>query len=355
MARHVNEMYRLKLNIKPRHIKSMRNAILTSTVAMLACLAGAVVAATDDKPIGVVLAAGDITGCSPDEMQRAAQTATLLSQEIEKLQASQTPVKVIILGDLAYDSGTIDQFDCFQKTWGTVLASKLARPNADILPVPGNHEYRTESAPAFFETWRTNDWISQNPSGYYSLSFPEGSADAWRIFALNSEIENNTESKQSHWLSDALTKSKERCILGFWHTPVFSSGTHGHETSETEAPIKQHSMAGLEALLAKHDTSLVLNGHDHNYEQLAPHDQNGMPTPDGIRSFIVGTGGRSLRELEGTRWESISEVFDSDHHGILRLQLFPNRYAWNFLATASAHAAAYSGEANCNTRQDVTQ
>ncbi len=38
---------------------------------------------------------------------------------------------------------------------------------------------------------------------------------------------------------------------------------------------------------------VVLNGHAHNYERLAPIDPQGSADPQkGIREFVVGTGGR---------------------------------------------------------------
>ncbi len=44
-------------------------------------------------------------------------------------------------------------------------------------------------------------------------------------------------------------------------------------------------MAALWHTLARARADVVLAGHDHHYERFAP--------IDGIRSFVVGTGGRS--------------------------------------------------------------
>ena len=44
-------------------------------------------------------------------------------------------------------------------------------------------------------------------------------------------------------------------------------------------------MAALWRTLARAGADVVLAGHDHHYERFAP--------IDGIRSFVVGTGGRS--------------------------------------------------------------
>jgi hypothetical protein len=40
---------------------------------------------------------------------------------------------------------------------------------------------------------------------------------------------------------------------------------------------------------------MVLNGHLHNYERFAPQAPSGEADPtQGIREFVVGTGGRTL-------------------------------------------------------------
>src|SRR5690242_19779893 len=80
----------------------------------------------------VLVAAGDIAACGADG---AGQTARLLDQ-IEGT--------VLTLGDNAYDSGTAEQFrNCYDPTWG--------RHKARTRPSPGNHDYVTPGAAAYFD------------------------------------------------------------------------------------------------------------------------------------------------------------------------------------------------------------
>jgi acid phosphatase type 7 len=305
---------------------------------------------TDDKPLGVLLLAGDIAGCTGEAMQSATATAAVLSGEFTNLKATHTPFRVLILGDLAYDDGTASEFGCFEESWGKALKSGIAEPDTAVMPVPGNHEYHTTGATAFFDTFKSNSWIGQSPEAYFQSVFPPATAGAWRLFGLNSEIANDPASPQYQWLSGQMADAVEGCILAFWHKPVFSSGEHGHTGSDTDQPVKQPDMADVESLLAQHGTSLIINGHDHNYEELSPHDESGQPDVQGVRSFIVGTGGRKLRHLKDARWKDISHVFDDKTHGILRLTLYPDRYSWTFLPSEGAIDAAYSGEVHCRTR-----
>ncbi len=303
-----------------------------------------------EKPLGVLLMAGDVSGCDPEEIERATKTGQVLDREINSLKQASIPVRIVILGDLAYESGTHAEFKCYDKAWGEMLRRTLAEPQTDVMPVPGNHEYETEKAAGFFEAFKTNTWISAAPDAYFQAAFPQGSLGAWRLFGLNSEIDNAAASPQYKWLAQHVGASRENCVLAFWHRPVFSSGKHGHEGSKTDAPVKQQAMSEIEELLARNGVSLITNGHDHNFEELAPHDANGKFDAQGIRSFVVGTGGRKLRKLKGQRWTGISRVFDAETYGILRVELFANRYSWAFLPSGDASRAKYAGTAPCRKR-----
>lgn len=319
-------------------------------------------AAAAAKPLGVILAAGDITGCEASDMAHAQQTASRLEQEIGLLRQDGVPVKVVILGDFAYDDGTAAEFTCFDKTWGVVLRRALAEPDMDLLPIPGNHEYRTDDAAPFFAYFKSNHWIASaakdNRKGNYALTFPGAGADAWRLIGLNSELMAQDATAQMNWLQGEIAASSEPCVMSFWHRPVFSSGKHSHGESgknSADAPAKQQRMADVEMLLARHGASLVLNGHDHNYEELAPHDEAGSPSAHGLRSFVVGTGGRKLRPEKYHTWTAISENFDTESYGILRLSLYPGKYAWSFLPASTGTAATYAGEGVCNPRLLIGQ
>jgi hypothetical protein len=73
--------------------------------------------------------------------------------------------------------------------------------------------------------------------------------------------------------------------------------------------------------LAKNKVDVYLSGHEHNYER--------MGVMDGIREFVVGTGGRSLYGF-GTPL-SQSEFRYSENFGVLKLRLFPDYYEWEFV------------------------
>lgn len=109
-------------------------------------------------------------------------------------------------------------------------------------------------------------------------------------------------------------------------------------------------------LLHRHGASVVLNGHEHNYEQFRPQNAEGKPVDDGVRLFVVGTGGKQLTADVYDNKEESSEggAFGVTRgiHGVMRIQLFENRYEWDFLPidkTTKLPLATRSG--NCNKRK----
>ena len=56
-------------------------------------------------------------------------------------------------------------------------------------------------------------------------------------------------------------------------------------------------MKPLLRALQDHDAELLLAGHDHDYERFAPQTVDGVASATGVRQFVVGTGGATLRQF----------------------------------------------------------
>ena len=128
---------------------------------------------------------------------------------------------------------------------------------------------------------------------------------------------------QLDWLARDLAASTARCLLAYWHHPVFSSGKNRDLPQMAEAYRKLYD-AGA---------SLVLAGHDHDYERFAAMDPEGKLDPErGIRSFVVGTGGGQLKAyaISDPPREN-SEVVEGSTWGVLKLTLYDTRYGWEFV------------------------
>ena len=254
----------------------------------------------------VLLAVGDIATCDASSDERVGELAASL------------PGTIALLGDNAYPRGSLDDYaSCFDPGWGA-LRERLR-------PVPGNHEYETRGAAGYFSYF--GDGVGDPAEGWYSYDLGE-----WHLIALNSECDAiggcGPGSAELTWLVADLSAHPARCTLAYWHHPRYSSGRHGSDDM-TEALWQALAAAGAD---------VVLSGHDHDYERLSP--------IDGIPSFVVGTGGRSLYAWPGSPLAE-TEVRANDTYGLLELTLGATAYAWRFVP-ASGGAFTDSGEGVCH-------
>jgi acid phosphatase type 7 len=272
------------------------------------------VATPPPVPVGaaVLVGAGDIATC---EGVADDQTALLL----DAIEGT-----VFTAGDNAYpDGATRDFASCYDPTWG--------RHRDRTRPAIGNHELEDDRTGAPYFAYFGERAGARGQAWYaYDLG-------AWRIVVLDSNCVDDgcvPDSPQADWLRDELATNPTRCRAAIWHHASFSSGDHGDD----------RRMAALWRILQQAATDLVIVGHDHDYERFAPLLADGTPSPDGIRSFVVGTGGAPLRPLRGIH--PGSEVRQSDSHGVLRLALREDGYDWAFIPIPGA-TFTDSGSATC--------
>ena len=99
-------------------------------------------------------------------------------------------------------------------------------------------------------------------------------------------------SPQEQWLRADLTAHPAECTVAYLHHPAFSSGNL-HGGSPSVKPLLR--------ALQDHDAELFLAGHDHDYERFAPQTADGVASATGVRQFVVGTGGATLRDFAAAR------------------------------------------------------
>ncbi len=121
------------------------------------------------------------------------------------------------------------------------------------------------------------------------------------------------DSAQGRWLRADLAAHPRTCVAAIWHHPLFSSGEHGNSPTSRR----------LWRPLAAAGADLVLNGHDHDYERFAPQTADGAASADGMREFVVGTGGAPLRAFTRVAANSVARYAAA--HGVLKLTLRSGR------------------------------
>ena len=258
-----------------------------------------------DANTAVLVGAGDISSCDNDNDEA---TAKLLDS---------IPGTVIALGDNVYIDGTYSDFiNCYHPTWG--------RHKDRTKPVPGNHEYFTPESTGYFEYFK-------NIPSYYAYDL-----GAWRVYALNSEIDVSATSAQVRWLIDDLAATPRLCVLAYWHKPLWSSRYEDGSDNTYETLWKTLYDAGAD---------LVINAHIHNYERFMEMNAEGVAVSPGLREIVVGTGGVN-HDGYVTRL-STTEVRDASTYGVLKLILRPTNYSWQFVPI-SGETFTDGGNTNCH-------
>jgi acid phosphatase type 7 len=284
--------------------------------------AGPAAAATGDV---VVAAAGDIA-CAPG----AARTSTKCHQGDTAAQLSAGGYDAVLaLGDEQYPCGTFGNFNAsYDPSWGQVKAKTF--------PIPGDNDYisndgacTSPGAVGYFQYF--NDRFTVMPSSPSQVC-PNGGCPAyystdigsWHVVALNSECTQtgvggcSATSAQYKWLVADLAAHPSACTLAIMHKPYWGNGT-----------LRRKTKSLVQALYRAH-AELLLSGHDHLYVRFAPQNLSSAATSDGIRQFVVGTGGANHAALKADLPNT--QVKDNTHFGVLRLTLHATSYDWAFIA-----------------------
>ncbi len=176
------------------------------------------------------------------------------------------PYDVMIhTGDIAYDNGTISEFE--SNVFG--VYAELFR-SIPFFPAPGNHEYNSTANAAPFRS---------------VFSLPGSSGNTWYSYdwgqvhfaSLDTEADYAT---QMAWLDRDLAASTKPWKIVYLHRPPYSSGEHGSDTG---------LRTKLAPIVEKHHVQLVLAGHDHDYERM--NEQNG------VAYIVTGGGGKGTRPV----------------------------------------------------------
>ncbi|EDQ02839.1 alkaline phosphatase, partial [Sulfitobacter indolifex HEL-45] len=281
-----------------------------------------------------VLAAGDIASCAGrgylSRMDRNLRYAVGLPRaktvpnegmiETTAILEQYPETMVLALGDLVYRRGEAVGFeDCYDPYWGAAWARTW--------PTPGNHEYQSPFAYAYYDYWQ--DRAGPDRNGYYALK-----AGNWLILSLNSEIDASPGSAQAEWVKEVLAAHMDSCAAAYFHKPAYSSVTR----SRTD------SARALFRLVADAGVRFVLHGHNHFYERTVPLNADGKPTKDGTIAFVVGAGGKSTRgNIEPA---AFSERLITGTMGMLKLTFKDKAASWTYL-TGSGSTETDSGTIQC--------
>jgi hypothetical protein len=287
---------------------------VSKTVSLLASMAVAVLVAcvtaglaanpgVGQTATATLVGAGDIASCS---QTNDGATARLLGN---------IPGTVMALGDNVYPNGVAANFrDCYAPTWG-IYKSRTK-------PALGNHEYyNTMAARPYFDYFGAR--AGAPGKGYYS--YDRGS---WHVAVLNSNCGKvggcGTDSPQGRWLRNDLASNPSRCTLAYFHHPLYATG------SGTATP----QVRPFWHILYNGGAEVILSGHAHRYERYARMTPGGARSANGIRQFVVGTGGEPGGGEIFYADAPNMQVVKTGVYGVLKLVLRADSYAWKFVPIA---------------------
>jgi len=297
----------------------MRRIIIVAIVA--AGLFGP--APRSEAAITVAAGAGDISSTGSGDNQ----TAALVPSDAQ----------VITLGDNQYPDGCLDAFNAnYQNSWGAFKSRTR--------PAIGNHDAHDTTCSVagngYFDYFNgvgsgTCDYTcpaGRRGEGWYSYNLGD-----WHFIALNSECNGTPYSfcdhtAQLNWLASDLAANTKFCTLAYWHRPIVApSSVH----TDDEGHFADPYLGGDNVWQKLYDggVDVVLQGHDHLYARYARYNRAGNNTdPNGIRHFIVGTGGNGNYAVSETK---PGQEFAIATLGIIKLTLNPTNYSWQFVDTSN--------------------
>jgi acid phosphatase type 7 len=296
--------------------------VLALVVMLPAAAAWAPAAAAQDP---VIAAAGDIA-CAPGDPVTADTCHQLATSN---LLVGAPLAAVLPLGDIQYDTSSLSNIlGAYDPTWGRVKSISH--------PILGNHE---GSGTGYFDYFN-GAGVAAGAAGVRGKGWYSFDVGTWHLVALNSNcsaVGCTAGSEQEQWLRADLAAHPTNCTLAYWHHARYSSGHEGDNTF----------MQPLWEALDDAGAEIVLSGHSHDYERVAPVDRNGtVNQAEGIRQFVVGTGGAFFTGGLDSRIPQ-SEVAQNDTFGVLFLTLHPTSYDWRFVPEAGK-TFADSGSTACH-------
>ncbi|MCU1338156.1 MAG: metallophosphoesterase [Bryobacterales bacterium] len=197
-----------------------------------------------------------------------------IAQEMERLHSEFPFEFVLMLGDNIYGNNDPAGFkQKFEDPYQPLLKSGIK-----FYATLGNHDDPNQRLYKPF-----------NMDGKRFYNFKKGDA---HFFALDS---NYMSPEQLSWIQKELSGSSAKWKICFFHHPLYSDARfHGPDVDLRKQ---------LEPLLNQYGVNVVLNGHEHVYERLQPHN--------GVQYFILGSGGQLRRgDLRPSR--DTAKGFDTD-------------------------------------------
>jgi predicted phosphodiesterase len=218
-------------------------------------------------------------------------TGSSAQKELRDRMMEQPADLILHVGDIAYSSGTYDQFEAYVFSVYQPLFAHLP-----FFPTSGNHDYRTDHAAPYLDMFDLpgNAWRAGDRERYYSFDWASVHFVALDTEDPLAEISDAASDDMADWLAADLAATDRFWKVAYLHKPPYSAGAHGGNGT-----VRQRIVPELE----QYGVDLVFAGHEHNYERTYPirNGQVSTVADGGVVYVITGGGGAALRAV-GSGW-----------------------------------------------------
>lgn len=169
----------------------------------------------------------------------------------------------MMLGDNAYPDGTDAQYQA-----AVFNMYPLFLRNTVLWPTLGNHDGHTADSASqtgpYYDIFTLPKFGEAGgvPSGteaYYSFDYGN-----IHFVCLDSyETSRSPSGAMLTWLEADLLANNEPWVIGFWHHPPYTKGSHNSDTETELIDMRENALP----LLEQYGVDLVLTGHSHSYER----------------------------------------------------------------------------------------
>ena len=164
------------------------------------------------------------------------------------------------LGDIAYRSGTNEQFQAaLFDTYTDILR------NQALWPAYGNHDARRWTYFKLFTLPEAGEagGVPSGTENYYAIDY----ANIHLVILDTTDSSLNPDSEMVTWLKEDLANNSKQWLIVAFHHPPYSKGTHNSDdygdSDGRMVKVRQNILPILESAAA----DLVLSGHSHMYER----------------------------------------------------------------------------------------
>jgi predicted phosphodiesterase len=301
----------------PTRIAARIGLCLAALLAAVSLPPGTAHAVYDHNVDGRVVAlVGDLV---PDQDSSSLGAA----RAVASLTNQHGPSKIIHLGDLQYECGTLANFN---QNYNDVYGPAKSK----IAPVIGNHEYcnGTDQDASGYRAY-FGEQAYPGGASYYSFNLRVTATRHVHFLVLNSNCLQWNKSApgcaedqaMQDWIRRDLAADPAACEIAVWHEPAFGSQVPYHGDGKD-------AMRSVWKTLDDRGVDMVVTGHAHNYQRYQRMNYSGQETASGMPSTIVGTGGRGVDDVTEFSWHGALAALDDTHFGFLKMVFNPTATGW---------------------------